>query len=71
MNEKTSVQATHSEHVSNSPVDLVYDNDDEEPELHARTFMALAAMCLLNLVPVLALQGPPTVVCIHHYLNSR
>lgn len=35
---------------------------DEEPELHARTYLALAAMFLLNMVQVLALQGPPTVV---------
>jgi hypothetical protein len=34
-----------------------------EPELHARTYIALAAMILLNFVQILALQGPPTVVC--------
>jgi hypothetical protein len=34
-----------------------------EPELHARTYIALAAMILLNFIQILALQGPPTVVC--------
>lgn len=47
--------------------DWVYDHDDEEPELHMRTYFALAAMFFLNLVQVLALQGPPAVVC---YENS-
>lgn len=42
--------------------DLVYDNADEEPELHFRTYIAIAAMFLLNLTQVFALQGPPVVV---------
>lgn len=37
-------------------------DEDVEPELHARTYIALAAMILLNYVQVLALQGPPAVV---------
>ena len=41
---------------------LVYDDADDEPELHARTYIALAAMFVLNLVQVFALQGPPAVV---------
>ncbi|MCJ1475734.1 hypothetical protein MMC13_004398 [Lambiella insularis] len=46
-----------------SPSDnLVYDNVEEEPELTARTWIALGAMFLLNLVQVLALQGPPAVL---------
>lgn len=42
---------------------MVYDDDSEEPELHARTWMALAAMFLLNFVNIFALLGPPAVVC--------
>ena len=42
--------------------DLIDDEVDEEPELHFRTYIALAAMFLLNLVQVFALQGPPAVV---------
>lgn len=41
---------------------LHYDEVDQEPELHARTYLALFAMFLLNMVQVLALQGPPAVV---------
>lgn len=40
---------------------LVYE-EDEEPELHAQTYFALAAMFLLNLVQVFGLLGPPAVV---------
>ncbi|GAB1742854.1 hypothetical protein NU219Hw_g8561t1 [Hortaea werneckii] len=42
--------------------DLVYDNADEEPELHFRTHIAITAMFLLNLTQVFALQGPPVVL---------
>jgi hypothetical protein len=63
VNEKKPADANHQEDLTNPPPnDLVYDDDDEEPELHARTYLALAAMFLLNLVQVLALQGPPAVV---------
>jgi hypothetical protein len=41
---------------------LVYQNDDEEPELHARTWIAVACLFMLNYVQVFALQGPPAVV---------
>ncbi|RMZ30873.1 hypothetical protein D0859_05007 [Hortaea werneckii] len=44
------------------PHDLVYDKADKEPELHWRTFIAIAAMFLLNLTQVFALQGPPVVL---------
>lgn len=40
---------------------LFYDGE-EEPEIHMRTWIALASMFLLNLVQVFALQGPPAVV---------
>jgi hypothetical protein len=48
-----------------SPIvgNFVYDDNEEEPELHARTYFALVAMLFLNFVQVLALQGPPAVVC--------
>jgi hypothetical protein len=64
VNEKTSAEEQHLEQVSKSAADLVYDNDDEEPELHMRTYVALLAMFLLNLVQVFALQGPPAVVSV-------
>ena len=68
-NEKTSEEEKHLEHVLTSSANLVYDENDEEPELHARTYIALAAMFFLNLVQVLALQGPPAVVRNVHSMN--
>lgn len=41
---------------------LVYDNVDEEPVIHLRTWIALASMFLMNFVQTFALQGPPSVV---------
>ena len=50
------------EQIESTTGNLVYENDQAEPELHARTYVALAAMFLLNFVQVVALQGPPAVV---------
>jgi hypothetical protein len=71
--EKSFEDVKHIEHVLPSTDNLVYDHDNEEPELHARTYLAVAAMFLLNLVQVLALQAPPAVVCIGHdaYIWTR
>lgn len=41
---------------------LIYSNADDEPEFHARTVIAIAAMLLLNFVQVFALQGPATIL---------
>lgn len=41
---------------------LVYADEEQEPELHARTYVAVASMFLLNLVQLVALQGPPALV---------
>ncbi|KEF62550.1 uncharacterized protein A1O9_00523 [Exophiala aquamarina CBS 119918] len=46
---------------SNSFRNLSFDGE-VEPGLHARTYIALAAMVLLNYVQILALQGPPVVL---------
>ena len=61
-NEKNLSDEKHLEQIVTSETNLVYDDVDEEPELHARTYIALAAMFFLNLVQVVALQGPPAVV---------
>lgn len=37
-------------------------DDDEEPEFHARTWIALIALFFLNYVQVFALTGPADVV---------
>lgn len=47
---------------TDSSVNLVYDNGEVEPGIHARTWVALAAMFLLNYVQVFALQGPPAAL---------
>ena len=58
VHEKNLEEAEHLEQVVNSSENLVYDDNEEEPELHARTYFALLAMFFLNLVQVFALQGP-------------
>lgn len=52
--------------VSGMDGDVVYLDEEEEPELHMRTYVALGAMFLLNYAMVIALQGPPAVVCSIH-----
>jgi hypothetical protein len=47
---------------SMSSGNLVYDDDDEEPVIHIRTYIALLSMFLMNFVQTFALQGPPSVV---------
>jgi hypothetical protein len=57
--------STKEKHFENSPEEaknLSYNDDEEEPEIHLRTWVALGAMWLLNYVQVVALQGPPAVV---------
>lgn len=49
---------------------LVY-VDDEEPKLHMSTYVALAAMFLLNLVQVFGLMGPPAAVSARIQLEVR
>lgn len=55
-------EATHKD-IDNDLGNLTYDLVSEEPEVHFRTYLATAAMFLLNLVQVVALQGPPIAVC--------
>lgn len=62
--------ATDSSPEPASFLDMEYDNDDQEPELHARTYVALAALFVLNYVQVFALNGPPSVVG-HHSLTPE
>jgi hypothetical protein len=59
--EKGVAENVHVEEADIQQANLVYDGE-EEPEIHLRTWIALAAMFLLNYVQVFALQGPPAVV---------
>lgn len=61
-NVEDTAKSGDNEAVDDAQENLVYDNPDEEPELHTRTIVACMAMFLLNLVQVFALQGPPAVV---------
>jgi len=63
LDEKDHPGSDHLEQVITAEQNLHYDEIDEEPELHARTWLALTAMMLLNMVQVVALTGPPAVVC--------
>jgi hypothetical protein len=63
--EKDEIVAVHEncvKRIQDVDDNLVYDNDNEVPDMHLRTYIAVAAMFLLNFVQVVALQGPPTVV---------
>ena len=61
----SSTVAGHLKEAGPEDQNLVYNVVDEEPEIHVRTYVAIAAMFLLNLVQVFALQGPPAVVSVH------
>lgn len=41
---------------------LVYDDAEHEPELHYKTYIALGAMFLLNLVNTFSIFSPPVAV---------
>ena len=56
MREKVEEQEDH--HVEN----LAYEGGDTAPQLHWRTYVALASMCLLQFVMLFALLGPPVAV---------
>lgn len=61
----------HDEHLEQIDTggNLVYDLSEDEPEIHLRTYIACAAMILVNFVQVLALQGPPSAVSIISLLH--
>ena len=67
--EKIPPQEDHLESVDQQD-NLVYDNDETEPELHARTYVAIAAVVFTNFVSVFGLNAPPAVVSESSH-NSR
>jgi hypothetical protein len=62
LSEEVIEEVKQEDAVLTSSTNLIYLHEGEEPELHAWTYFAVAAMFLLNMVQVLALQGPPAVV---------
>ena len=55
-------QDEHQEKLGDSEDNLIYNDLEEEPELHARTIIACAAIFTLVFVQVYALASPPFVV---------
>ncbi|CAM1503636.1 Fc.00g012270.m01.CDS01 [Cosmosporella sp. VM-42] len=58
-------EAQHHEKIPDDvkvELNLTYSAVDEEPEIHFRTYIAVAAMLILNFVQIIALQGPPLVL---------
>jgi hypothetical protein len=49
---------------------LMYADDDQEPEIHLRTWIAVLAMCVLGYVQLVALTGPSTIVSTLDRLNG-
>lgn len=52
----------HLERVDIDNQDFVYDDAEHEPELHFRTWIALASMFLYNYVIIITLLSPAAVV---------
>lgn len=62
--ESIAVFTNHVEETTSNtdPGNLVYANEEEEPELHFPTYVALASIYLLLAGQGLALQGPASMV---------
>ena len=67
VNDPEKTEKMHLENVTTNAtsddLNFHYDKVDQEPELHMRTWIAIAAICVMNLVQTIAVQGPPAVVC--------
>lgn len=55
-------RGNHLEHVETDLGNLRYDDEDEEPELHMKTWIALAALIFMQMTMIMAVQGPPPAV---------
>lgn len=68
------IDVVHFEH-QNSHIDglgnVVYTNEEEEPEIQLRTWIALMSIYLLLAGQGLAFQGPPAVVSCHNYNGQQ
>lgn len=60
--EKVASDVNHSQRTFDRTGNLSYEKEDEEPELHLRTYLAFGVVLLLNYTQIIALQGPPAVV---------
>lgn len=67
----STIAANHLENtdtVSAIPSNLLYANEDEEPEIHITTWIAYASMVVLIFVQSMSLQAPPSVVSTSTYV---
>jgi MFS family permease len=55
----------HEKHVSTTE-NLEYTDDEHEPEIHLRTWIALLALCTQSFCQLWSLLGPPSVVSKHN-----
>jgi len=53
--------SSHLEYAEQAP-SIAYHESELEPQLHWRTYVALASMCILQFVLLSALLGPPSAV---------
>jgi hypothetical protein len=60
--EKPDVEVERTERVGVHPTDSIAFDDQDEPIVHFRTWIALISMGVLQFVSLVALVGPPTVV---------
>lgn len=60
--EKPGGEVERSEDVTIHATNAFTPEDDEEPAVHFKTWIALVSMGVLQFVSLLALVGPPTVV---------
>ena len=62
----TQLEDTMSEHEKTAfpeAQNLVYADDEHEPKLHARTWVALIALCTQQFIQSYSILGPPAIVC--------
>lgn len=58
-----------SVHVEKVDGNLHYDNEEEEPELHFRTYIAVGSVIVFTFAGLWSLQGPPSVVSVYNQAN--
>lgn len=62
----------HRDEVDSTPSIPVCIDEEEEPELHIKTWLALVTMGIVQYTSLMALVGPPTVVSYNkNYINTN
>lgn len=58
---ETEAATDHYEH-PHKVENLVYADDEHEPIIHARTWIAVASLCVWSFAQLFAILGPPAIV---------